>query len=30
MYFILDKRTHGGEGLLSENWKMLQGPALLV
>ena len=23
-----DKRTHGGEGLLSENWKKLQGPAL--
>ena len=30
MYFILDKRTHGDEGLLSENWKKLQGPALLV
>ena len=30
VYFILDKRTHGGEGLLSENWKKLQGPALLV
>ena len=28
MYCILDKRTHGGEGLLSENWKKLQGPAL--
>ena len=30
MYVILDKRTHGGNRLLSENWQELQGPALLV
>ena len=30
MYFILDKRTHGKQGILSHNWEKLQGPALLV
>ena len=30
MYVILDKRTHGQERVLSEEWKDLQGPALLV
>ena len=30
MYFILDKRTHGDDSLISENWQKLQGPALLV
>ena len=30
MYIILDRRTHGNKGILSENWKKLQGPALLV
>ena len=30
MYFILDKRTHGTQGILSKNWGKLQGPALLV
>ena len=30
MFFILDKRTHGKESLISENWQKLQGPALLV
>ena len=30
MCVILDKRTHGGESLLSEKWQKLQGPALLV
>ena len=30
IYFILDKRTHGKESLISENWQKLQGPALLV
>eukprot|EP00731_Ephydatia_muelleri_P012474 Em0006g1368a len=30
MYFILDKRTHKTDRILSENWKELQGPALLV
>ena len=30
MYVILDKRTHGQESVLSENWQQLQGPALLV
>ena len=30
MYFILDKRTHGKERLISKNWHKLQGPSLLV
>ena len=30
MYIILDKRTHGQESVLSEEWQQLQGPALLV
>ena len=30
IFFILDKRTHGKESLISENWQKLQGPALLV
>ena len=30
MYIILDKRTHGTESVLSEEWQKLQGPALLV
>ena len=30
LYFILDKRTHGTESVLSDDWKELQGPALLV
>ena len=30
MYVILDKRTHGQESILSEDWQQLQGPALLV
>ena len=30
MYVILDKRTHGTECILSEAWKELQGPVLLV
>ena len=30
MYVILDKRTHGQESVLSEEWQQLQGPALLV
>ena len=30
MYVILDKRTHGSQGILSENWTELQGPALIV
>ena len=30
MYFILDKRTHRTQGILSKNWEKLQGPALLV
>ena len=30
MYVILDKRTHGQECVLSEEWQQLQGPALLV
>ncbi|CAI8013058.1 Sacsin [Geodia barretti] len=30
MYVILDKRTHEGGCLLSEEWQDLQGPALLV
>ena len=28
--FILDRRTHGSQSILSEKWKELQGPALLV
>ena len=30
MCIILDKRTHGKQSVLSENWHKLQGPALLV
>ena len=30
MYVILDKRTHGQESVLSEEWQQLQGPALLI
>ena len=30
MYVILDKRTHKSKSVPSENWKELQGPALLV
>lgn len=30
LYFILDKRTHGTERLPSDDWRDLQGPALLV
>ncbi len=30
MYIILDMRTHGKQGVLSQNWGKLQGPALLV
>ena len=30
MWVILDKRTHTAEGILSERWMDLQGPALLV
>ena len=30
MFIILDKRTHGTQSILSENWADLQGPALLV
>ena len=30
MYFILDKRTHGSQSIISQNWEKLQGPALLV
>ena len=30
LYFILDKRTHRKESVLSEKWQQLQGPALLV
>ena len=30
MHIILDKRTHGTQSVLSENWQDLQGPALLV
>ena len=30
MCVILDKRTHGADSVLSEEWKKLQGPALLV
>ena len=30
MYVVLDKRSHGKQSVLSEEWKELQGPALLV
>ena len=30
MCVILDKRSHGSQGVLSEEWQKLQGPALLV
>ena len=30
MYVILDKREHGKKKVLSDQWKELQGPALLV
>jgi sacsin len=30
MYVILDSREHGTDRVLSEDWKELQGPALLV
>ena len=30
LWIILDKRTHTNKGILSDNWKHLQGPALLV
>ena len=30
MYIILDKRRHGTKKVLSQEWKDLQGPALLV
>ena len=30
MCVVLDKRTHKGERLPSEEWKELQGPSLLV
>ena len=30
MCIVLDKRTHGKESVLSEEWQQLQGPALLV
>ena len=30
MCIILDKRSHGKESVLSEEWQQLQGPALLV
>ena len=30
MCVILDKRTHGRDRVLSEQWSDLQGPALLV
>ena len=30
MYIILDKRTHGKQGVLTKNWERLQGPALLI
>jgi len=29
LYFILDKRWHSDERVISEKWKQLQGPALL-
>ena len=29
LYIILDKRSHGKEKVISEEWKELQGPALL-
>ena len=30
MYVVLDKRTHRGKRVVSEDWQKLQGPALLV
>ena len=30
LHIILDKRTHGKNSLISENWQKLQGPSLLV
>ena len=30
LYFILDKRTHGTKRVFTDEWKDLQGPALLV
>jgi sacsin len=30
MYIILDRRTHGKNSVISEEWQKLQGPALLV
>ena len=30
LYFILDERTHGTKRVFSDEWKDLQGPALLV
>ena len=30
MYIILDKRFHGTESVISEKWKEIQGPALLI
>ena len=30
MYFVLDKRTHGTNSVISRGWCELQGPALLV
>ena len=30
VWVILDKRTHSAEGILSDRWNDLQGPALLV
>ena len=30
MYIIVDKRTHGKQGVLTKNWEKLQGPALLI
>ena len=30
LYFILDKRHHSEKEVISEAWKLLQGPALLV
>ena len=29
LYIILDKRNHSTERVISEEWKELQGPALL-
>ena len=30
LHIILDKRTHGKNSLISENWQKLQGPSLLI